>query len=360
MVKLLICWSHISGYMSACWRELARNKGVDLSIIAFKPPGEGSVAPFDENLMKGLNCRYLTEAETADDDLIRSLAEQSGADIIMLNGWLLPGYNKVPDCPALVNKKFVMTMDTPYRGSIRQRLARIKLASFLSKMDRVMVPGERAWQYARRLGFDEAKIRRGMYGVDFDMLSPLYGRRISESPDGWPRRFLYVGRYAEEKAIDVLAEGYRRYCKLVSDPWPLTTCGAGDMSKLLENIPNLTNRGFVQPSDQRDIWASHGAFVMASRSDPWPLVIVEACAAGLPIVCTEACGSAVELVRSQFNGMPVATENPDALARGLLWMHQHHEQCAVMGQRSQQLAAAYSSQMWAQRITRLCEELMSA
>jgi hypothetical protein len=41
-------------------------------------------------------------------------------------------------------------------------------------------------------------------------------------------------------------------------------------------------------------------------------------------------------------------------------MHQHHEQCAVMGQRSQQLAAAYSSQMWAQRITRLCEELMSA
>ena len=58
-----------------------------------------------------------------------------------------------------------------------------------------------------------------------------------------------------------------------------------------------TDRGFVQPADQAAIWAEHGAFALASRYDPWPLVIVEACAAGLPVIHSEACGSAVELVR---------------------------------------------------------------
>ena len=213
-------------------------------------------------------------------------------------------------------------------------------------MNCALVPGERAWQYARHLGFPQSKIRRGMYGIDFDSLSPLYDRRLAENPAGWPRRFLYVGRYAEEKAIEVLVEAYKIYTAKTSDPWPLSTCGAGPKAPLLQGIPNLTDHGFVQPTNQAAIWASHGAFILPSRYDPWPLVIVEACAAGLPIICTESCGSAVELVRSQFNGMPIAADDPQALAQAMLWMHQHHEQCAAMGQRSRQFAAAYSASVW--------------
>jgi glycosyltransferase involved in cell wall biosynthesis len=357
-VKLVICWSHISGYMASCWRALSEIEGLESTIVAFQPHADGTPAPFADALMAGLNCRYLSDAEAADPTAVRSLVESLNPDIVMVAGWLLPAYVQLPFSPALAGKRFVMTMDTPYRGTLRQRLARYKLASFFRQIDRVIVPGERAWQYARRLGFPEWKIRRGMYGIDYEALQPLHQRRIAEAGGQWPKRFLYVGRYADAKGIDILVEAYRIYCRQTPDPWPLTTCGAGEMAHLLANVPNLTDRGFVQPTDQPVVWTSHGAFVIASRSDPWPLVIVEACAAGLPIVHTEACGSSVELVRPYYNGVGVATGDAESLAAGMLWIDRHHARCAEMGLRSSQLAAAYSSKIWAGRIQELCSELI--
>ncbi|HEY1685648.1 MAG TPA: glycosyltransferase family 4 protein [Tepidisphaeraceae bacterium] len=344
--------------MAACWRTLAQKGEIDLSIIAFKPPGAGSEAPFTDTLLHSLNHHLLSEAETADDDLIRSLAEKNNPDIIMVNGWILSGYRKLTSAPALGSKPFIMTMDTPYRGTLRQQFAKFPLKPFLSHMNAVMVPGERAWQYARRLGFDENQIRRGMYSFDETAFAPLYDQRLRENNGAWPRKFLFVGRYAEEKAINILVDGYRLYCQNHTDPWPLITCGAGPHASMLQGVPHLDNRGFVQPGDYR-AWAEAGAFVLASRFDPWGVVIAEAAAAGLPIVCTESVGASVELVRSMFNGMTVATENPEALAKGLAWVHQNHAQCPLMGQRSRQMAAAFSSEIWAQRVTHLCQELMS-
>ena len=65
---------------------------------------------------------------------------------------------------------FVMAMDNPlrtdWRGRARQTLGRIKLRRYLARISRVIVPGERSWQYARFLGFAESRIRRGNYGAD--------------------------------------------------------------------------------------------------------------------------------------------------------------------------------------------------
>jgi glycosyltransferase involved in cell wall biosynthesis len=69
----------------------------------------------------------------------------------------------------------------------------------------------------------------------------------------------------------------------------------------------------------------------------------------LPVICTEACGSAVELIRPYYNGIPVATGDPDSLASAMRWMHDHSDRLPQMGRRGTELAAAYSAQAWAQR-----------
>ena len=35
-MKVVICWSHISGYMAACWRALTCTPSIDLHVIAFR------------------------------------------------------------------------------------------------------------------------------------------------------------------------------------------------------------------------------------------------------------------------------------------------------------------------------------
>src|SRR5262249_15000706 len=149
-------------------------------------------------------------------------------------------------------------------------------------IDRVFVTGERSFQFARLLGFSESRVRRGVYGVDYDSFAPLLERRLARS-DGWPRKFIYTRRYVADKAIDTLLAGYTRYRSMVQDPWALTCCGRGPWASHIRDTPGATNMGFVQPEALPDLLVEHGAFVLASRFDPWPLVIVEACAAGLPV-----------------------------------------------------------------------------
>ena len=176
----------------------------------------------------------------------------------------------------------------------------------------------------------------------------------------YPRRFLFVGRYAREKRLDLLVAAYVRYRRQVSDPWELTCHGIGPEARLLAGVEGITDRGFVQPREMPAILAGHGAFVLASDYDPWPFVIAEAVAAGLPVVCTSACGNSVELVRSYFNGRICGPGDLAGLADGLKWMHDHEADLAWIGERGMPLAAPYAKEVWAERILSICERLAAS
>jgi len=357
-IRAVIIWPELSGYMAACWRALAAMDRIELLVIAPPAAKAGVFSRFKPELMAGIPSRLISTEEYVRGDTLAGLAAAHCPDVIVLPGWAHPPIVALPSNAKFATAKFVMTMDTPFRGDFRQRLARFRIGAYLKRMDAVIVPGERSWHYAKSLlRIPESKIRRGMYGIDFERFAGLYEARVARA-DGWPRRFLFIGRYESEKGIDILLQGYRAYRASARDPWPLTCCGGGPYAEAIRNEPGLSDRGFVQPADVPAVLQEHGVFVLASRYDPWPLVIAEACAAGLPVIHTEACGSAVELVRPYYNGLGVATGNGGALASALRWCHDHHAQLPEMGARSRQLAAAYSAQAWADRWMRLFEELV--
>lgn len=340
-LSLVLCWPGISGYMAACWRALAARPDVRLSILS--TPCHG----FTPNLVSGLDCHIMSDAESANAEFVSAWVRNHRPDVVSIGGWSTPAFKALARDHALKHIPFVLAMDNPWLGTIKQRLAPFVLRSYLRRFAAVVVPGERGWQFGRRLVGKGVPVIKGLYGADATALSlAAEHRRLSGE---WPRRFLYVGRYAPVKAIDVLVAGYRRYRATVQDPWPLTCCGAGPLAHLLADQPGIHDLGFVQPPDQPVVWREHGVFVLASRAEPWGLVIAEACAAGLPVLCSEVCGAAVELVSSHYNGITVATDSAADLAAGLAWMHAHHDLLPGMGRRSEQLAAPYSADMWATR-----------
>ncbi len=348
-LNVVFCWSDISGYMAACWRSLQQQPDVNLTIIAFQ---SHSATAFADDLMEDIPCQLLTAEQQSNTQLIKQLVKAANPDIVVLCGWLHPPYRQLAFDSALRHVKFIMGMDTPWWGTSKQRLAPFALRTYLKRMSHVVVTGERSWQYARRLGFSSSQIMRGLYGIDYEAWSPLYEHRQQL----WPHSFLFVGRYTNVKAIDVLVEAYQAYRRLTSDPWPLVCCGKGELASLLDQ-PGIQNLGFVQPSDMTKIWQQAGAFIMPSRFDPWPLAIVEAAAAGLPIVCTEVCGSAVEVVRPWHNGLLVAEDSAASLTQALLALHQQHDSLPKWGKRSQQMAAPYSAALWTTRWMALFQQL---
>jgi glycosyltransferase involved in cell wall biosynthesis len=346
--------------MAACWRALARCEGIELLVIAYEAGAEGWDVSYKTDLLDGLNHRLLKRTQTRDAELFRSLVTEFRPDVVIVPGWFNPAYRDLVRRPELSAAKFVMTMDTPWRGDWRQRLARMRVGSFVDRMDAVVVAGERAFAYAKfALRIRERKIFRGIYGFDGAALAEVYQRRISQ-PGGWPRKFLFTGRYVADKAIDILLAGFREYRATVADPWPITFCGQGPLREMIRSAAGAKDVGFVQPRDLPQVFAEHGALVLFSRYEPWGVAIAEALASGLPVLCTQACGASVELVRHLYNGLIVAAEDPRAVADALKWSHDHVDRLQEMGRVAPSLAAPFAAENWAFRWSEMLRKLTSA
>jgi len=330
--------------MSACWRAMAQSDVLDIFVIAF---GTSRETAFGHQLMDGIPHQLLNAEERADRGLIEKIVERENPDTIAVAGWFHPPYRNLPFRTTQKNRQFVLCMDTPYWHTWRQKLAPFLLRPFIKKMDKVVVSGERSWQYARQLGFANQNILKGQYGIDYDYFASTHKKRKQNK---WPKTFLFVGRYNEVKAIDILVTAYRQYRKeCTGHPWHLICCGKGPMEYLLKDQPGIINHGFVQPADLKKIFIQAGCFVMPSRFDPWPLSIIEGCAAGLPVICTDVCGTSVELVKSWYNGFVIPSEDADALKQAMLDAESEYKNLGKMGANAQQQAAPYTPQLWLKR-----------
>jgi glycosyltransferase involved in cell wall biosynthesis len=344
-IRVVFCWAEPSGYMAACWRALAALPGVDVHIIHPSQLFEGQSNRFNSELAGLSSEMFAADAPDIEEWLIEAVARQR-PDVIVVCGWIYWPYTRVVRSPRLRHVRMVMGMDSPWRGTITQRLARLRLATTIDRCDVVVTAGERSATYARKLAVPERKIRTGYYGFDYAKFGAV-ARSRGEAP--WRRRFLYVGRYVAQKDLGNLAAGYARYRQMVDDPWGLTCCGDGPERGLISGQPGISDLGFKPPAELPEVLRQHGAFVMASNFEPWGVVIAEAAASGLPLVCTTACGAGVDLVRPYYNGLTVAPGDVEGLARALRWVHEHEGELAAMGARSHRLAEAFSAESWATR-----------
>ena len=216
----------------------------------------------------------------------------------------------------------------------------------MQSCDAVVVPGERAFQYARRLGFAERAIFQPLYGVGSANLQRAAEKRKAL---GFPRRFIFIGRLVEEKGIRTLVAAYAMYRRRSPAPWPLRVCGTGPLEVLLGEQEGVEVVGFCDPEVVPAMLADASVFIFPSLYEPWGVALVEACASGLPVIASRACGLTVECVREGWNGFVVATGDEVALCEAMLHVEGCHPSLPEMGERSIHLAQPYAAENWARR-----------
>jgi asparagine synthase (glutamine-hydrolysing) len=345
-VRVVFCWAEPSGYMAACWRALAARPGVDLHIVLPQQLFNWQLNRFHHELEGLSHEMFSPKAPGIEAWLLDAVARQR-PDVVVVCGWIYWPYTRLIRAPRLRAARMMLGMDSPWRGTWTQRLGRFRLASTLRRCQTVVTAGERSATYARRLGVPDSNIRTGFYGFDYERFGTVARSRAASS--GWPRQFLFLGRYVPQKDLGTLVRAYERYRQLVSDPWGLTCCGDGREGGLLANRPGITDIGFKPPSELPEVFGRHGAFVMASHFEPWGVAIAEAAASGLPLITTTACGASVDLVRPYYNGLVAAPRDVEGLARAMRWIHEHESELPVMGARSHTIAEAFSAESWAAR-----------
>jgi glycosyltransferase involved in cell wall biosynthesis len=171
------------------------------------------------------------------------------------------------------------------------------------------VPGGRVTVIPNGFAFTRARIADGAGEAI---------RRELGAVDGF--LWVSVGRLVPEKGHDLLVDAF----EMVREKRPdarLAIAGDGPLRPALDQL--VAGRGLTGSAillgERRDVpalLAAGNAFVLSSRWEGLPMVLLEAAAQALPIVCTDV-GGCREVARPEL-GAILARTNPIDLARGML------------------------------------------
>jgi len=130
-----------------------------------------------------------------------------------------------------------------------------------------------------------------------------------------------VGRLVPQKGFDILLRAFGRIADQHPD-WSLTIWGDGPEKEELirqRNALGLEGRvAFPGVSDRPGGWIESGSlFVLASRYEGFPNVLVEAMAAGFPVVSVDCPWGPGEIIEHGRDGLLVPSEDEGALANAL-------------------------------------------
>jgi glycosyltransferase involved in cell wall biosynthesis len=138
--------------------------------------------------------------------------------------------------------------------------------------------------------------------------------------DGRPLRLLTMGRLTSQKGIDIL---FRALTQLRDIPVQLDIAGDGpertdleQMAQALGVAEQVRFLGWVSREQLPQVFGAADVFVLASRAEGMPNVVLEAMAYARPVICTRVAGCE-ELVDDRLTGLKVAVEDVDQLAAAL-------------------------------------------
>lgn len=257
-MKILFVWTGITRCAGDCWRALQALPGVELKIVidAERSPS------LEREILHGLDYEIAAGEgwKWAEDG-------KFCPDVVFAVGWhsrIVRAFVGRADWRAVPK---VFCFDMPWRWQFRCIMARFVLRRYLRSFRAAYVPGVASERYAKWLGF--RRIYKGFLSMDIGRFSP---------PDpSLPRQgFLYVGRNAPEKRVDLIRNAYERY-RSAGGTWTLECHHHTPYSELPQ------------------IYAGHACLVLSSAFDPWPLVALEAKAAGCEVILSDRCGNRLEL-----------------------------------------------------------------
>jgi glycosyltransferase involved in cell wall biosynthesis len=308
--------------------------------------------------------------------------EQTNPDVVAVNGWNNFGSLIAANC--CLRRRIPMVVmsessrqDEPrtwWKEAIKRRIVGLYSAA--------LVGGQRHVEYLAELGMPPERVFTG-----YDVVDNEYFRQKAEEvrsqrsevrqkyalPENY---FLASARFVEKKNLSKLIEAYAEYSRgseirsqksEVSNnkaPWDLVVLGDGpvkaDLCRLISDLrlnEHTHLPGFEPYNELPVYYALANAFVHASTTEQWGLVVNEAIASGLPVIVSDRCGCVPELING--NGFTFDPANEHELTARLLEVASlSDEERKRLGDNSYRIAANFAPERFGEGLERAASAAM--
>ena len=310
-MKLALLFDHFGPY------HLARLRGVASSVDTLGVQFHGRSRDYAWEVGEHSGVRLTTLAEdgvcltTAQfREKLDSALGAFGPDVVAIPGW--------SSCGALVALQWCLAHGVPAvlmtessrhdesRKPLKEWLKRRLLRHFAA----ALAGGSSHADYLEDLGMPRSRVFLGYDVIDNDHFRRKEG---AQSVASTRPHFLASARFIEKKNLFRLLRAYADYrveAKVQGrEPWRLVLLGDGELRPPIEDLVKelqLTEAvelpGFKQYDELPGYYARSSAFIHASTTEQWGLVVNEAMASGLPVLVSSRCGCVTDLVKDGING----------------------------------------------------------
>lgn len=342
MSKILFLYSELSGYFQACANELS-NHVDEVHIVRWPVNAE---APFQLTFATNV---IIHERNDYNHNTLLHLAKSIAPQLIVASGWMDKGYLKV--CKHFYKHiPTIMSMDNHWFGTVKQHLACLLAPITLHcAFSHIWIPGQPQELYAQKLGFKKNQILYGFYSANVNAFLPRFNLLESIPDFVYPKRFIYIGRYVEQKGLNSLFDAFIEMQNETPSDWELWCIGTGSLWDKRPIHPKIKHIGFLQPSEIAPYLMQTGIFVLPSFYEPWGVVVHEMAAAGFPLICSRSVGAATKFLNEGVNGWYFKTSDKDDLKRVLhIAVNTSNDELHQMSKYSNTLALNWTPQQWSQ------------
>lgn len=155
-----------------------------------------------------------------------------------------------------------------------------------------------------------------------------------------------MGRFDYQKGFDLLLKAFAPIASRYPE-WGLTVVGDGEQrSKISNLVRNLSLQHQVYlPGRVDNPWTklrTADIFVLSSRFEGFPNVLLEAMACGIPPVSFDCPSGPAEIITDNYNGILVPSENAEELALAIERLILQPEERLRLGENAKEVVNKYS------------------
>lgn len=287
-------------------------------------------------------------------------------EVVCVSGWALPVSLAALSWAASNGVCVVVLSESNEFDEVRSWLKEFIKRRIIGLCSAGLAGGNPQADYLVKLGLPRDAVALGYDVVDNDYfaakVTAIRNTPLDSSAAAAPH-FLACCRFGHKKNLPRLIEAYARYRELAqhtanpnptANLWPLVIVGDGEMRSdtqaTIERCcvsDSVRLVGAKSYSETPSYYARAGAFIHASTTEQWGLVVNEAMASGLPVLISNRCGCARDLVQPGVNGFTFDPYDVEQLGQLMLKISNPDFPLAAFGDASRTIISEWGPERFA-------------